>query len=248
MKKYSLFLVFCLFTISLAANDLVKTANSMYKKGNYAEAITLYLQAIPNEKQSPEIFYNIGNAYYKNGNLAKAIVYYERALLIEPNYDDARFNLALVQAKTVDKIDKLDSFFIHRWFDSIANWVSSDVWAKASIILFFSVIALAFLYAFSKQMWLRKSSFYGALIMFLVCSISVFMAKKQKDKIEQQAYAIVMSPTVTVRSAPDKSGTTVFVLHEGTKVKIKSSLDVWVEIVIDDGNVGWMLQTDMEKI
>lgn len=30
--------------------------------------------------------------------------------------------------------------------------------------------------------------------------------------------AIVMSPTVTVKSTPDESGTELFVLHEGTKV------------------------------
>ena len=46
----------------------------------------------------------------------------------------------------------------------------------------------------------------------------------------------------------DASGTDLFILHEGTKVSIKSKLGDWNEIEMEDGNVGWMPSKDMEII
>jgi SH3-like domain-containing protein len=60
--------------------------------------------------------------------------------------------------------------------------------------------------------------------------------------------AIIMSGTVTIKSSPDKSGTDLFQLHEGTKVSIKSALDQWIEIKVGNGNIGWIEAKDIEKI
>jgi len=53
---------------------------------------------------------------------------------------------------------------------------------------------------------------------------------------------------VTVKSSPDKSGTDLFQLHEGTKVTVKSTLGNWYEIKVGSGNVGWLEQSNVEKI
>jgi SH3-like domain-containing protein len=60
--------------------------------------------------------------------------------------------------------------------------------------------------------------------------------------------AIVFAPTVTIKSSPDASGTDLFILHEGTKVSIKSKLGEWSEIEVEDGNVGWIPSKDIEVI
>jgi len=40
----------------------------------------------------------------------------------------------------------------------------------------------------------------------------------------------------------------LFQLHEGTKVKVKSTLGNWTEIKLGNGNVGWVEQANIEKI
>ena len=60
--------------------------------------------------------------------------------------------------------------------------------------------------------------------------------------------AIVFSPSVTVRSSPDESGTDLFLIHEGTKVMIEDTLGIWTEIKLEDGNKGWLYSSDIEKI
>ena len=60
--------------------------------------------------------------------------------------------------------------------------------------------------------------------------------------------AIIMSGVVSVKGSPDKSGTELFQLHEGTKVSIKSTLGSWTEIKLGNGNIGWVEQENIERI
>lgn len=252
MKKNISVLLFLVLSFSLSAEVSLqveqKKADDFYKKGKYEEAITAYESMLPKDKESPQIFYNLGNAYYKSGQTAKAILYYERALLIKPNFDDARFNLEMAQTKVVDKINKVDSFFLKKGIDIFANTMISNSWAVMSVVLFILCLALCFVYAFSHIVVLRKISFYAAIVLLIISLSGMTMAKMQKDKVEKREYAIIMASSVTVKGSPDEGGTSLFLLHEGTKVKIKNSVDTWVEVQVADGNVGWILSSDLEKI
>ena len=58
----------------------------------------------------------------------------------------------------------------------------------------------------------------------------------------------MLSGSVSVKSSPDESGTEVFVIHEGTKVSIISTLAEWSEVRLADGNIGWLQTSTIEKI
>lgn len=60
--------------------------------------------------------------------------------------------------------------------------------------------------------------------------------------------AVVMSSAISVKSSPDRSATDLFVLHEGTKVRIATEIDGWYEIVIADGKKGWTESRNIEQI
>jgi SH3-like domain-containing protein len=51
-----------------------------------------------------------------------------------------------------------------------------------------------------------------------------------------------------VKSSPDRSATDLFVLHEGTKVRIVAEFDEWIEVVIADGKKGWTEKRHVENI
>jgi SH3-like domain-containing protein len=97
-------------------------------------------------------------------------------------------------------------------------------------------------------MRLRKTGFYLGIILLVIVICSNLFAWNQQQAIVNRKGAIIFAPTVTIKSSPDASGTDLFVLHEGTKVFIKSSLGEWHEIELEDGNVGWIRQKDLEKI
>ena len=66
--------------------------------------------------------------------------------------------------------------------------------------------------------------------------------------MKNHAEAIVFASSVTVKSSPDESGTDLVVLHEGTKVTVKSTLGEWSEVDLEDGNVGWMPSKEIQMI
>ena len=75
------------------------------------------------------------------------------------------------------------------------------------------------------------------------------IASRQTAKLVHRESAIIMEPSVTVRSTPSANGTELFILHEGKKVKIKDdSMKAWKEIELEDGNIGWLPAEAIERI
>lgn len=249
MKKIWLFfLVQCLTWSVYAQDSAIKEAEAAYTQEDYNKAIELYENILKSNGESAEIYYNLGNAYYKAGMVAPAILNYERALVLDPGDGDTRFNLQIARQKTVDKIEPIGDFFLTRWFNAVQDLGTSDSWAKLGIVCFILFIGCLILFFFSKWLRLKKIGFYtGVLLLMLVIFANIF-AKKQKDELVNRMHAIVFTPTVTVKSSPDASGTDLFILHEGTKVLVKSTLGEWSEIQLEDGNIGWMPSKDIEKI
>ncbi|MDR2234224.1 MAG: tetratricopeptide repeat protein [Tannerella sp.] len=248
MKKI-MFLFFILISGTLSAQEsILKEAETAYTQEDYTKAIESYEEILKTFGGSAEIYYNLGNAYYKAGKVASSILNYERALLINPADKDARFNLEIAKLKKVDRIEPVDDFFLTKWFHSVQNLLSVDTWASVGITCFLLLIGCLILYFFSKWMRLRKIGFYVGIVMLLFVIFSNIFALNQKKAIDSRQGAIIFAPTVTIKSSPDASGTDLFVLHEGTKVFIKSLLGEWYEIEIEDGNVGWIRQKDLERI
>lgn len=224
-------------------------ADEAYAAGNYQQAIALYEQILHTQGEAAAIYYNLGNSYYKAGQLAKAILNYERALLMNPGDGDIRFNLELARSKTVDKITPLSEMFFITWARDVANLLSSDAWAKCAIACFLLFILSVAAYIFGRKPAVRKASFFLALFLLAVCLVANASASYQKGQRLSQASAIVMLPTVSVKSTPDNSGTDLFVLHEGCKVEIKDgTMSTWKEIRLPDGNVGWLPASAIEVI
>lgn len=226
----------------------LKEAEAAYNGEDYPKAIEMYEAVLQKYGESANVYYNLGNAYYKAGKLAPAILNYERCLLLNPGDSDARFNLELVRQRTTDKIEPLGEFFLSKWFHAIQDRGSSNSWAKLGVVCFILFIGCLVLFFFSRWIRLKKIGFYCGLCLLVAVIVSNIFAGNQKEEMLSRDRAIVFSPTVTVKSSPDVSGTDLFVLHEGTDVTIKSTLGDWSEIVLADGNVGWMPSKDIQKI
>ena len=80
------------------AEPYYNAANALYREGQYAEALAQMQQALLYADQQ-EIaqagYYNMGNNLYNAQDLEAAIQAYKEALLINPNDQDAKYNLEL---------------------------------------------------------------------------------------------------------------------------------------------------------
>ena len=231
-----------------AQESTLKEAEEAYAKEDYTQAIELYESVLKSYGESAMVYYNLGNAYYKAGKVAPAILNYERALLLNPGNSDTRFNLQVARQKTVDKIEPIGEFFLTRWIGTVEDVYSADGWAKWGVASFVLFIGCLVLFFFSKWIRLKKIGFFAGICFLLISLVANLFADSQQDKLLHRADAIVFASTVTVKSSPDASGTDLFILHEGTKVTIKSTLGEWSEIQLEDGNVGWMPSKEIQQI
>lgn len=224
-------------------------ADSAYAAADYATAVYIYEQLLAVHGESASVYYNLGGAYYKMDEIARSILNYERALLLASSDADTKFNLELARAKAVDKNAQVTELFFVRWYRDFTAIMNADAWAKTSILCFIILISSLVLFIFSKRSKTKKIIFIFALLSLLCCILSGVIASERAAKLEHRESAIVMEPSVVVRSTPSVSGTELFILHEGKKVKIKDdSLKAWKEIELEDGNIGWLPAEAIEKI
>lgn len=250
MKRIQLIFGLVLF-ICLAAfsqSDKIKQANELYSQGNYQLAAKQYEVILANDGVSPALYFNAGNAYYKSKEIGRSILNYERALRLDPSFEDARYNLDLAQLKVVDNVVQTPTFFLMSWLENLLKSLSSNQWLTISLIVFFLCLISAFVFVFGPSRSVRKLFFYIGLSLLGFGFLTFVFSGIRKDQLVNHHEAIVMSGVITVKSSPDASGTDLFQLHEGTKVRIKSVLGKWSEIVLGNGSIGWVEQVHVEVI
>ena len=224
-------------------------ADSAYIQGDYLTAIGIYESIIENQGVNATLYMNLGNCWLKRDEIARAILYYERAYLIDPSDPDIRFNLELARTKTVDKVNPVNQLFIVVWFKRLLSVLDVNGWAVLTVILFAVTIIMAGVLLFSKKSGIRKISFSFSAFFLLLSILSFIFATTQMGNIRNRDTAIIMSPSVTVKSTPSSAGTDLFIIHEGRKVQILDcSMKEWVEIRLEDGNTGWIPVNVMEII
>lgn len=238
-------------TSKLGSRNIViskSLADSAYIRSDFTTAIQIY-EMILRKGESADIYYNLGNSYYKVGDIAKAILNYERALILKPANEDVISNLEIARGKTVDKVTDVPELFFITWLKVIINSMGIQSWAIIAISFFLLFIVSIYFFFFSTKIVARKIFFSLALFSLVFCVIANISAAFQRRVRLNRMNAIIISPSVTIRSTPNDNGTSLFILHEGRKVFIKDdSMKDWKEIQLEDGNVGWVKKNDLEVI
>lgn len=254
MKQIRTFLL-AILTAGTAAvygqTDIKETltkAEQCYAAQDYRCAADGFKSAVDAGNASSQLYYNLANAHFKLGNIAYSILYYEKALVLAPADEEITANLQIARSHQVDKIEILPEFVLTTWFRSIAGWMSSDGWAYLAVSLFALFIGSLSLYIFSATPDYRKIGFFAAFAFLVFFGTSAYMASWRKSEILSSGMAIIINASVTIKSAPDSTGTDLMVVHEGMKVQTFNVVGDWTEVKLPDGSVGWMMTADFAAI
>lgn len=246
MKRYTLLILLTLAALMMKAQTQMlneqrfEQANAAYNAGNYDSAMVFYEQILATDVESVPLYYNMGNAYYKMRNYPMAIYCYEKALKLDPSNDEVRANLDIANLAIVDKIEPVPQSFIVKGWNGLKHSLSGDAWAYVSIGAFALLLIALYLFLRGRRMAWRKLGFFGGIVVALAFALSVLFAAQLKKAATRQDQAIVMTPTVTVKSSPNEASVDLFVLHEGTKVSLLDEADGWCKIKIANGSIGWL--------
>ncbi|TDI24934.1 MAG: tetratricopeptide repeat protein [Acidobacteria bacterium] len=223
--------------------------NQRYQEGDFDGALERYAQILDAGLESGELYYNLGNTYFKLGELGPAILYYERARRLMPGDGDLLANLDLARSLTADAIVPLPGFWLFR---AVGWWVGlvprpALVWlvALAYLAAMTAVILVILRPATVLAAWGKRVAIAGTAVT-LVFGLNLAVRELGIGAAEE---AVIMAAETEVQSAPsDDSALQIFAVHEGTKVRIDRRSDAWIEIVLEDGKVGWIRADQLEPI
>ncbi len=247
-------LIFLLFFATVAGfsqvdrNQKFQKGVELYTAAQYEDALKEWIDVYNTGYRSAPLDYNIGNAYFKLDNIPGAVLFYERALLLRPADENIRYNLEIAKTLIVDKFDEIPSLFFVRWFDFVSLLIPVNGWALLSIFSFFVFLVLLSVYIYTSRYRLKVLGFWAALLFLIISASSLACTLRNKSLVYDSRQAVIFSPSVNGKSSPDSSGTDLFVLHEGSKVRIEDEVGEWYEIKLSDGNKGWIPINSLEII
>lgn len=238
----------CRYGFAQDPDSLFLQGNTHYRNAAFAEAVDCYEALRKAQWESPSLYYNLANSYFKLNKISLAILNYERVLLIDPGHKDAKFNLSLANEQIVDKIEAINEQFGRRLYVNLLSFYSADTWAKISISCFIVALLALFLYFFGKRVGQKKAGFFIGVLCFLFSISGFWLAHLSQARLTAADLAIVFAPSVTVKSNPTAVSTDLFILHEGTKVKILNQDGAWRQVQLVDRSEGWLKVEDIEII
>ena len=178
-----------------------------------------------------------------------AILYYERALKLDPSYEDARYNLYLMNSAIQDRIDPVPEFILKVWARDICYIMDSNAWAVCFLVFLALTLAMVLMFILAPVASGRRTGFFVGIVMLVCASFSLGFSIWQKKDYMNADEAVVMRPVSSVKSSPSaESSTDLFILHEGAKVVVLDEVGAWKKIELADGRQGWLPSDDMEVI
>ncbi|MDE6096551.1 MAG: tetratricopeptide repeat protein [Muribaculaceae bacterium] len=259
-------MVFSNAVSSFAVNKIAE-ADSAYSAGEYGKAIELYKTVVEEEGKSVALLYNLGNAYFQEGDYGNAMVCYQRAHRLDPSNPEVNANLRYLSGRVEDankaeqkgkrfKTGQDEQSFFQSVHKSVAENVSSDVWAVWAAVAFVLFVGCVALYIFTRGVILRKIGFFGGLLLicvsvvFLIFSFMGARAYHSADKGVLTAFKTVLM-TEPGKDADAEKGQ---VLTKGTVVQILSEeVDAegnvtWYKIRLNSDYIGWVAASDLDII
>ena len=76
--------------------------------------------------------------------------------------------------------------------------------------------------------------------------ISLVMTYRGFDKQINHKYAIIYSYQTDLKTEPNNRSETLFMLHEGTKVKVLENYNNWIKIQLSNGQIGFLQLIDVK--
>jgi tetratricopeptide (TPR) repeat protein len=246
MKK--IFYIFLLITQTFFAQNGFKEGNDLYQSAKYDLAIKAYESVLESNKESAELYFNLGNCYYKLNQPAPAIYNYEKALVLDPDNTGVLNNIKFVQKQTIDEIKVVPKVGFAKLLRDFTGIYTFETWAAIAVGFAFLFLLFFVGYYFSQTVLVKRVFFLGMFVILVMILMSLASAFFEKSHYDNEKPAIVFADSANVKSEPQNASSTVFVLHPGTKVYVLETLGNWKKIQLTDGTEGWIDSKTIKEV
>jgi len=239
ISRTAAFLLVCLSVVTGApVEQWFEQANKFYADGRFDSAAHYYEKIIESGIENGSVLYNYGNALYRLEKPGPARLAYEKAARLDPDNPDIEANIRFVQSSIVDRVPEPERGFLDHilWKLHILIPFRIQLRIAFSLLCIISILVSLSLFAsHNLRLWLIYLTVLCS-ILFTGISSSIGYKIYESEKIR---YAIEVAPSVEAKNEPE--GTTVlFTAHEGTKFRIRKTVDDWSLVSLPNGVSGWV--------
>ena len=224
-----------------------RRGNEAYLHGDYAAAVAAYEEVDRRGPSSADVAFNLGDAYFHKGALGPSIWAFERALSVDPNDDDARYNL--------DKARKLAARRAH---DRMEGEDKDPAWmrfvggvAPATATWFFVAVYLGFFAALIARRWARgewRPALTAGASVLAAGALLTGALLAGRVYLDRIPFGVLLPDEVAVKEGADTNYRTSFDAHAGLRVRIVDRDQDWVRVRLANGLEGWVRAQDIGRI
>jgi tetratricopeptide (TPR) repeat protein len=224
-----------------------RRGNEAYLRGDHVAAVAAYEELDRQGFTSGDLFFNLGDAYFRKGALGSAIWAFERAVALNPDDEDARYNLdqsrKLAARRAQDRIEGEDREPF--WIRVVTGLnPGTQTWMFAGLYLAFFVVL-----AFRRSVRSDLRPAFGAATAVLAAGAlltgALLFGRIQLDRVP---FGVVLPDSVAVKEASDANTRTSFDVHAGLRVRIVERDQSWLRIRLGNGLEGWVRAADVGKL
>ncbi len=238
MRQLLFYVIFPTFIFSEIFEQKLFDSNQAMLNKDYDKAVQLYESILDSGYLNKDLYYNLGNAYYRKNYLGQAIWAYKNAIKFYPRDEDAKYNLAVTNARMIDRIEMPESFFILNLYRNIKQYLTIHEWLGiGSVLVFFQALLFSFIKTNLLQLKYFKSIFSLLIVINLIVHGICFDYYVQ---LKKENSAVVISNEVEAYSGPSDNNTVLFIVNDGSIVDILNNQNDWYEIILIDGKKGWL--------
>jgi len=224
-------------------------AKEAYFNKKYNVAEKKFSALLKYEPQNGYLHYNLGNVYFKMGKLGKAIQQYEKAKLTIPRDMDLKLNLVYARTKLVDEVTVSFSDYLNQTFYFWSSSLDLSDFRLLLVIYSFTFWGFClFLFLRKKRLITTKMVIAFLLLAYVSCGYWI-----KSDLEAPGIYGVVIKPEVDVKASYLDQDKPLFLLHEGSKVRIIDKQNFgedqkWYRIALPEGQKGWVPASEIGVI
>ena len=227
--------------------EVFHRGNTAYEQGRFEDAARAYRNILRYRIKSPVVEYNLGNTEFKLNNLGPAVLHYRRALRLDPTDAEIQSNLAFAMSFCQDRVEVPEQAAVVRWLRALQHRFGARRQAWLGLGLLWAAAAVVAWRLARPGGW---SGRYGWLLatLILAAALSSISAHDTWRQLDGRRMAVVQQESVDVLAGPGPNNLTLFTVHEGLTLEVRSVREGWLQVSLPNGLNGWIDARALEVV